>query len=210
MIFSEYCLVPQKRLILSRSQVPLSVQPTEGNWKQRLQLVRQLNLCFVSFTYPLSHLLITILSSSISHSPFTCSFMFLSLLAWSSVRIHTPVLFSLMCSSLTRERIYNSFSFSAVHLLLIAPPSSFSLPVSLCLFISFIWSLPHHPSILFLSIQRLYINIYTHKASCTEHTFLTYIFTLFSISVIFILVYVLKLVFYEKNKNGCNSELLTF
>lgn len=47
----------------------------KGTWKQRLQLVGQLDSCFVSSTHPLSHTLMAILLSSISPLPFTCSFM---------------------------------------------------------------------------------------------------------------------------------------
>ena len=61
---------------------PLS--PMKENWKQRLQLVRQLDSCFVSSTHPLSHTLIAILSSPISHLPFTCSF-YVFFLIWRGV-----------------------------------------------------------------------------------------------------------------------------
>ena len=46
----------------SRSFVCLHpFSPMKGNWIQRLQLVRQLDSCFVSSTHPLSHTLIAIL-----------------------------------------------------------------------------------------------------------------------------------------------------
>lgn len=113
--------------------------PKKRNRKQRVQLVRQLDSCFVSSTHPLSHMLIAILSSFSSHLPFTWSFMWVFFSphiplppAWCSVWNH--VIFAVMYFSFQdTESIYNSLSVSAVHLLFIAPPSSFFPPVSLSL-----------------------------------------------------------------------------
>lgn len=104
--------------------------PMKGNWKQRLQLVRQLDSCFVSFAHPLSHTLIAILSSS--HLSFALHLLFY--VFFFSVWNHISVIFAVMYFSFQQpESIYNSLSVSAVHLLFIAPPSSFFPPVSLSL-----------------------------------------------------------------------------
>lgn len=53
--YSDYCLTPTHSSCgIQRSQNPsLSpFSPMKGNWKQRLQLVRQLDSCFVSSTHP--------------------------------------------------------------------------------------------------------------------------------------------------------------
>lgn len=90
MILSEYCLAPTVPVLCYPAQSSSFVcldpfSPMKGNWKQRLQLVRQLDSCFVSSTHPLSHTLIAILSSPISRLPFTCSFMGFFFLFWRGV-----------------------------------------------------------------------------------------------------------------------------
>lgn len=85
--------------------------PMKGNWKQRLQLVRQLDSCFVSSTHPLSHTLIAILSSShLSLALHLLLYLFFSpRQAWRSIWNHVSLIFAVMyfCFHDT-ERIYNS------------------------------------------------------------------------------------------------------
>lgn len=122
---------------------PLS--PMKENWKQRLQLVRQLDSCFVSSTHPLSHTLIAILSSPISHLPFTCSFyVFFSHLAWRSVWNYVSVIFTVMYFKTQKAFIIPSLFLLCICYLSLLLHLSFRL--SLCLFISFNQSRPHHPS----------------------------------------------------------------
>ncbi len=154
MILSEYCLA----LVLcypaqSSSFVCLyPFSPMKGNWKQRLQLVRQLDSCFVSSTHPLSHSLIAILSSSIAHLPFTCSLMvfcFFFPLSLGVAFCVKPRLSDIRCNVFFFSRHRKAFIIPSLFLLFICYLSlllHLSFRLSLCLFISFNRSPPRHPS----------------------------------------------------------------
>lgn len=149
-ILSEYCLAPVWWYPAQSSSFvclyPFSQM--KGNWKQRLQLVRQLDSCFVSSTHPLSHMLIAILSSSISHLPFTCSFMFFFFLLWHAV-LYEIRLSDIHCNVFFSFKIQKAFIIPSLFLLFICYLSlllHLSFRLSLRLFIFFNHSLPRHPS----------------------------------------------------------------
>lgn len=90
--YSEYCVTPTHwscGIQYSQNSLSLSpFSPMKGNWKQRLQLVRQLDSYFVSSTHPQT-LIAYYFPPPIFHLPFICSFVFFFLFFFPHLPLHS-------------------------------------------------------------------------------------------------------------------------
>lgn len=124
--------------LLQPFPAPLSLypfSPLKGNWRQRLQLVRQLDSCFVLHSSSHANADSLLFPSLIYPSlvPFCCFFFFFNIPVLSGIALCLEPRLADVRSNVflqCTEIIRNSLSCSVVHFLFIASPSSFS-PLSL-------------------------------------------------------------------------------